>query len=297
MLRYPRQDRRSLGDLEHMRVRTPGGDEVPFSTVAIASMGRGPSSITRVDRRRAINVQAEVDESITTGGEVSAALEAEFLPGLMQRYPGVSYSFEGDEADFAESIDGLFQGLLAALFVMFAMLAIPLKSYVKPAIILSAIPFGMVGATWGHWLLGMQISFLSLCGMVALAGVVVNDGLVLVSFINEYSRKQGSLHKAVQLAGQARFRPILLTSLTTAAGVTPLMLEKSIQAQFLIPMAVALASGVLFATAVTLVLVPTLYMILEDLRSLLNWVIRGERRPAYAIGPLPGSRGTTVAGD
>ena len=297
MVRYPRQDRGSPGDLEHIRVRTPGGDEVPFSTVATASTGRGPSSITRVDRRRAINVQAEVDESITTGSEVSDALEREFLPGLMQRYPGVTYSLEGDEADFAESIDGLAKGFGAALFVMFAMLAIPLKSYVKPAIILSAIPFGMVGAIWGHWLLGMQISLLSLCGMVALAGVVVNDGLVLVSFINEYSRRHSSLHKAVPLAGQARFRPILLTSLTTAAGVTPLMLEQSIQAQFLIPMAVALASGVLFATGVTLVLVPTLYMILDDLRSILRWVIRGERRATTAVGALPSGRRTILTGD
>ncbi len=296
MVRYPQQDRRSLGDLEHMRVRTPSGDEVPFSTVASASMGRGPATITRVDRQRSINVQAEVDESITTGGEVSQALQAEFLPQLMARYPGVVYSFEGDEADFAESMDGLAKGLFAALFVMFAMLAIPLKSYVKPAIILSAIPFGMIGAIWGHWLLGMQVSFLSLCGMVALAGVVVNDGLVLVSFINTYSRQNGQLHKAVQLAGEARFRPILLTSLTTAAGVTPLILEKSIQAQFLIPMAVALAAGVLFATAVTLILVPTLYMILDDIRSVFSWMIRGERRPSYRVGSFAGSQ-ETAAGD
>ena len=143
----------------------------------------------------------------------------------------------------------------------------------------------------------MQISLLSLCGMVALAGVVVNDGLVLVSFINEYSRRYSSLHKAVPLAGQARFRPILLTSLTTAAGVTPLMLEQSIQAQFLIPMAVALASGVLFATGVTLVLVPTLYMILDDLRSILRWVIRGERRATTAVGALPSGRRTILTGD
>ena len=296
MVRYPRQDRRSVGDLESMRIRTPGGDEVPFSTVAVASMGRGPATITRVDRRRSVNVQAEVEEAITTGSEVSRALEAEFLPELMSRYPSAAYSFEGDEADFAESIDGLTQGLAIALFVMFAMLAIPLRSYVKPAIILSAIPFGMVGATWGHWLLGMEVSFLSLCGMVALAGIVVNDGLVLVSFINNFSRQGGQLHKAVQLAGEARFRPILLTSLTTAAGVTPLMLEESIQAQFLIPMAVALSSGVLFATAVTLILVPTLYMILDDLRSLMRWLTRGERRPRYRVGALAGSQGS-AAGD
>ena len=285
MVRYPRQDRRTVAALEQMRVRTPTGDEVPFSTVAAGSMGRGPTSITRVDRRRSVNVQAEVDEAITSGGAVSSAMEAEFLPQLAAQYPGLLYSFEGDEADFAESIDGLARGLAAALFVMFAMLAIPLRSYVKPAIIVSSIPFGMVGAIWGHWLLGMDVSFLSLCGMVALAGIVVNDGLVLVSFIEGFRREQGNLREAVVLAGQARFRAILLTSLTTAAGVTPLMLEKSIQAQFLIPMAVALSSGVLFATVVTLVMVPTLYLVLEDLRAVARWLLWGKRRPRVRALP------------
>ena len=277
MVRYPRQDRRSVASLEQMRVRTPTGDEVPFSTVAAGSLGRGPTSITRVDRRRSVNVQAEVDEAITSGGAVSSAMEAEFLPQLTAQYPGLLYSFEGDEAEFGESIDGLARGLAAALFVMFAMLAIPLRSYVKPAIIVSSIPFGMVGAIWGHWLLGLDVSFLSLCGMVALAGIVVNDGLVLVSFIEGFRREQGNLREAVVLAGQARFRAIVLTSLTTAAGVTPLMLEKSIQAQFLIPMAVALSSGVLFATVVTLVMVPTLYLVLEDFRAVARWLLWGKR--------------------
>ena len=296
MVRYPQSDRRSLRGLEQMRVRTPTGDEVPFSTVAAASTGFGPASITRVNRSRAINVQAEVDESITTGSQVLAALQAGFLPELMERYPGASYSLEGTEADFQESVEGLIRGLFIALFVMFAMLAIPLKSYVKPGIILSAIPFGMVGAVWGHWLFGLDIGFLSLCGMVALAGVVVNDGLVLVSFMNNYGREQGSLKRGVQLAGEARFRPILLTSLTTAVGVTPLILEKSVQAQFLIPMAVALASGVLFATAVTLLLVPTLYMILNDIRIGLRWIVLGERQPSSGIGRLADSPGA-AAGD
>lgn len=296
MVRYPRRDRRSLGDVERMRIRTPSGDEVPFSTVAVASMGRGPASITRVNFRRSVNVQAEVDESVTTGSQVTAALEADFLPQLMERFPGVSYSFEGDEAEFSESMGGLARGLAIALFVMFAMLAIPLKSYVKPVIILSAVPFGMVGATWGHWILGMELNFLSLCGMVALAGVVVNDGLVLVSFIEGFNRRTGRLRDAVRQAGEARFRAVLLTSLTTAAGVTPLLLEKSIQAQFLIPMAVALASGVLFATAVTLILVPTLYLVLADIRSALRWIVRGVRRPTYETGRLASDSGS-VAGD
>ena len=279
MVRYPLGDRRSLGDLERMRVRTPGGDEVPFSTVATGSMGRGPASITRIDRQRSINVQAEIDATVTTSGQVIDALESQFLPNLMALHPGIVYSFEGDEAEFAESMEGLVKGFGVIMFVMYGMLAIPLKSYWKPVIILSAIPFGMVGAIWGHAILGMEVSFLSMCGMVALAGVVVNDALVMVAFINRNAQGRASLANAVRQAGEARFRAILLTSLTTAAGVTPLILEKSLQAQFLVPMAVALAAGVLFATAVTLVLVPALYLIMDDIRSAARWLVHGTRSP------------------
>ena len=297
MIRYPELARRSIGDLERMRVRTPAGDQVPFSTVAIASMGQSPASITRVNRSRSINVQAEVDETITTGGQVLDDLEATFLPQLMEQYSGMSYTFEGDEADFSESMESLSKGFLGAMFVMFALMAIPLKSYIQPIIILSAVPFGMVGAIWGHALLGMSLSFLSMCGMVALAGVVVNDGLVLVNFINKYVGQSHTLQEAARISGQVRFRPILLTSLTTAAGVTPLMLEKSMQAQFLIPMAVALAFGVLFATVVTLVLVPSLYLILEDIRGCANWLLRGPApHSAGILSEASGSQASS-AGD
>ena len=290
MIRYPQENRRSLGDLERMRVRTPEGNEVPFSTVATGSIGRGPAGITRIDRRRSISVQAGVDVTITTGAQVVDALEEEFLPGLMARFPGIMYSFEGDEADFAESMEGLSAGLGVIMFVMFGMLAIPLKSYWKPLIILSAVPFGMVGAIWGHAILGLEVSFLSMCGMVALAGVVVNDGLVLVAFINKNSRHQRSLKSAVQQAGEARFRAIVLTSLTTAAGVTPLMLEKSLQAQFLVPMAVSLAAGVLFATAVTLILVPSLYLIMDDIRSAVRWLAYGTQKEGLNGTVTPNGR-------
>ena len=275
MVRYPAADRRSVRDLQRMRVRAPGGDEIPFSTVATGTIVRGPAAITRVDRRRAISVQAEVDERVTTGGQVIAAMEAEFLPELMARYPGITYSFGGEEAEFAESMAGLAKGFAVVMFVMYGMLAIPLKSYWKPGIILSAIPFGMVGAIWGHGILGLEVSFLSIAGLVPLTGVVVNDSLVLVAYIHRNSGRGVSLREIVQQAGEARFRAIILTSLTTAFGVTPLILEKSIQAQSLIPMAVTLASGVLFATVVTLVLVPSLFLIMDDLRKAARWFVSG----------------------
>lgn len=297
MVRYPGDDRRSLGDLEEMRVRPPAGAEVPFSTVAVASIGRGPAKITRVDRSRSINVQADVDESITTGGEIANALRSDLLPELTEQYPGVSYSFEGDDADFAESLGGLAKGFVVALFVMFSMLAIPTKSYVLPAIILSSVPFGMVGAIWGHWILGQSVSFFSICGMAALAGIVVNDGLVLATFIGKRSKKQQSLKAAVQQAGEARFRAILLTSLTTTAGVTPLLLETSLQAQFLMPMALALASGVLFATVVTLVLVPAQYLILDDMRRAFRWLVSGKpQADSQSVLPVTGES-SPLSGD
>ena len=290
MVRYPRGDRGSLGDLERIRVRTPPGSEVPFSTVATASVGHGPASVTRVDRQRSISVQAGVDLSATTSEQVLAALEGEFLPNLASRYPDVTWSVEGDQAAYDESLDGLGMGFAVILLVMFGLLAIPLKSYLTPAIILSAIPFGMVGAVWGHAILGLELSFVSLCGMVALAGVVVNDGLVLVAFIDRNARHEATLRDAVQKAGEARFRAILLTSLTTSAGVTPLILERSLQAQFLIPMAVALGSGVLFATFVTLVLVPSLYLVADDLRSRARWLARGTWAEGLRASQASGAR-------
>ncbi|MBI1357995.1 MAG: MMPL family transporter [Acidobacteria bacterium] len=274
MVRYPEDERRSLGDLENMRIRTPDGAEVPFSEVAHASLGRGFSTITRADRRRTINVTAEVDEATANANEVLADLEANFLPGTLEQYRNrVSYSMEGEQRSQMESMQALAKGYVAALFVIYVLMAIPFKSYVQPLIVMSAVPFGVVGAVWGHVFMGMSMSILSMCGIVALTGVVVNDSLVLVSFINQHRYDGYGLHKAVLEAGLVRFRPILLTSLTTAAGVTPLMLERSVQAQFLIPMAVALAFGVLFATAITLALVPSIYLIMEDFKRIGNWFL------------------------
>jgi len=272
MVRYPEDERRSIGDLETMRVRTPDGGEAPFSTVAEASLGRGFSTIKRVDRRRTINVTAEVDESVTTANEVIADLELNTLPALLADHRAIGYSLEGEQKNQAESMEALASGMMVALFVIYVLMAIPFKSYVQPLIVMSAVPFGIVGAIWGHVFMGLGMSILSMCGVVALTGVVVNDSLVLVSFINDHRKETRGLKRAVLDAGLVRFRPILLTSLTTAAGITPLMLERSVQAQFLIPMAVSLAFGVLFATFITLGLVPALYMILEDIRNFFRWL-------------------------
>jgi len=266
MIRYPADDRRSIGNLDSMRIRTPDGGEVPFSLVAVVNPGRGFASIKRVDRRRAINVTAAVDASLASAQSVIADLEARVLPGLLATFPGINYSFEGAQAEQRDAVGGLWRGFALALLMIFALLAIPLRSYVQPLIIMSAIPFGLVGAVWGHIFVGLDVTMMSMFGLVALTGVVVNDSLIMVDFINRKLKQYGSLDTAIREAGAARFRPILLTSLTTFVGLAPLMLERSFQAQFMIPMAVSLAFGVVFATFITLILVPTAYQIVDDFR-------------------------------
>ena len=268
MVRYPADQRRSVGDLENMRIRTPDGGEVPFRQVALVEPGRGFASIKRVDRNRAINVSAAVDEGVTSGASVIADIRARILPAVLAKYPRVSYVIEGVQAEQQDAIGGLRVGFAVALFAIFALLAIPLKSYIHPLIIMGAIPFGIVGAVWGHMLMGEDVTMISLFGLVALTGVVVNDSLLMVVFINRNRELHVDLATAVREAGVARFRPILLTSLTTFFGLVPLMLTQSFDAAFMVPMAISLAFGVLFATFITLVLVPTAYLILDDVNRM-----------------------------
>ena len=266
MVRFPADQRSSLGDLENLRFRTPTGVEIPFSTAATMESTRGPASIQRKDRRRVVNVTADVDEQVGNANEIIADLQANVLPDLMADHPGVRYGLAGEQEDQKETLVGLAKGFLIALFAIYGLLAIAFRSYLQPVIVMSAIPFGLIGAIWGHIAMGLNLTILSMFGIVALTGVVVNDSLVMVDFINRAFRRDHRLAEAIRRAGSSRFRPILLTSLTTFAGLTPLLLEKSLQAQFLIPMAVSLAFGVLFATFITLILVPSLYSILEDMR-------------------------------
>jgi multidrug efflux pump subunit AcrB len=293
MVRYPEEERRSLADLENMRIRMPDGAEVPFSEVAVVDPGRGYSTVKRVDRRRAVNVTADVDPAQATPGEIIDDLRARVLPEVLFDYPGINYTFEGQQAEQRDTMGGLIRGFALALLFIFALLAIPLRSYMQALLIMMAIPFGIIGAVWGHALMGVNLTIMSMFGVVALAGVVVNDSLVMVDFINRQVNSGGDLAQAIRQAGVSRFRPILLTSLTTFAGLSPLMLEKSMQAKFLIPMAISLAFGVIFATPITLILVPSGYLVLADLRGLASRGRRmseGTTSPKSVIGvsmPLP----------
>jgi multidrug efflux pump subunit AcrB len=273
MVRFPEEERTTLNTLEEMRLRTPSGVEIPLSSVAVLEMDRGFSTIKRADRQRTINVTADVDSTKANANEITALLVNDVLPQILKDHDGVSYSFEGERREQGETIGGLIKGFILALFMIYALLAIPFKSYIQPVIVMCAIPFGIIGAILGHLVIGMDLTVLSVFGIVALTGVVVNDSLVMVDFVNRRREEHAEIHAAIREAGAARFRPILLTSLTTFAGLTPLLLEKSVQAKFLVPMAVSLGFGVIFATFVTLFLVPCGYFILEDIVSF----VKGEK--------------------
>ena len=269
MLRYPESERKSLGNLEQMRIRTADGTEVPFVSVAQAEVGRGYSTIRRRDRERVINVTADVARGTVTPEALLASVQKR-MPELLLHHPGVSYSLEGEQREHTKAAAGLFRGLFLALLMIYALLAIPLRSYSQPLIIMAVIPFGTVGAVLGHLIMGWDVVFFSVLGMVALAGVVVNASLVLVHFVNRAREDGQPFLEAVTSAGVARFRPIFLTSITTYVGLVPLMFEANPQATMLIPMAISLGYGVLVSSAFTLYLVPSLYVILEDVRGIVT---------------------------
>ncbi|MEM9594969.1 MAG: efflux RND transporter permease subunit [Acidobacteriota bacterium] len=267
MVRYPEAERRSLGDIEGMRIRLQDGSEVPFATVATVEEGRGYAVIDRTDRRRVVTVTADVDEALTGANALNADLRADVLPRLVADFPGLTFDFEGEQREQQDSLGSLGTNFAVALLVIFALLAIPFRSYSQPLIIMTAIPFGFVGAAFGHLLMGMNLSILSFFGIVALTGVVVNDSLILIDLINRERKRGVPIDVAIRDAGKRRFRPILLTTLTTFMGLSPMILETSLQAKFLVPMAISLGFGVVFATAITLVLVPVIYRILEDIHD------------------------------
>lgn len=283
-VRYPKDDRESLASLEGMRVRLPDNTEVPFSQVARYDIARGPSSISRIDRQRTIVVTCDLNRSIANANEIAASLAADFLPDLERRFPGLRSAFGGEQTRQSESFASLLSGMLLAGFLMFGILAVVFRSYMQPLIVLSAVPFGIAGAIWAHFGLGMNLTFLSMIGVLALMGVVVNDSLVMIDFINRFHRQEKRpLLEAIRAAGPRRFRPILLTSMTTFAGLTPILLERSVQAEFVIPMAVSLAFGVLFSTFVILVMVPAGYLVIEDLRRILTG--HSELEENYEVAP------------
>ncbi|MHC4914296.1 MAG: efflux RND transporter permease subunit [Planctomycetota bacterium] len=284
MVRLPERERDSERAVDEMMIRTPGGTFVPLKEVAAMKRGRAYTSIDRRNGRRVIQVSADVSPR-GKAGEVIGDLKLNVLPGLLESHPGLQYSFEGHRADMRESLGSLRVSFILAMLAIYAMLAIPFRSYVQPLIVMTSIPFGIVGAIFGHLIMGFDLSIPSMFGIVALSGVVVNDSLVMIDFANRRVKEAGlASREAIYSAAIQRFRPILLTTLTTFGGLAPMIFETSRQARFLIPMALSLGYGLVFATLITLVIVPSLYMIVDDLRRAGAWLrsqltVRGSVEP------------------
>jgi multidrug efflux pump subunit AcrB len=270
MVRFPRDERDSVGYLDNMRIRTPDGGRVPFHAVAEVELGEAPLRIQRFDRERAVRLSGEVDKEIAEPDKIKTDFLENEMPRVLTQFPGVSYRLSGASQATEEVQHDLIVGALLALFLIYALMAIPLKSYAQPLIIMSVIPFGAIGALVGHWIIGIEVTMMSFFGIIALAGVVVNDSLILVDFVNREQRLGVPLIQAIMDAAGKRFRAIVLTSLTTFFGLIPIVLEPSLQAQIVIPMAVSLAFGILFATVITLFLIPVLYLILDDFKHRLS---------------------------
>jgi len=277
MVRLPEAERATEHSLETMILRTPAGTEVPLRDVVDIQRGRAYTSIHRREGRRTVTVSAHVTPK-SQAPQVLADITVGILSELKQNYPGLSYSFEGRQADERESVGGLLKGLLGAIVLIYVILAIPFKSYSQPLIIMISIPFGIVGAVIGHLLMGYSLSVISIFGIVALSGVVVNDSLILLDFFNQQRKEGLRAHDAIMIAGIQRFRPIVLTTLTTFFGLLPMIFERSLQARFLIPMAISLGFGILFATGITLLLIPSLTLILEDLGNLRKRWVTGRQK-------------------
>ncbi len=266
-VKLPLEERKDINNLENFLIRTPNGIEVPLMDVVEVEQREAFSSINRRDGRRVVNVGMDV-EPANTVNRVIASVQEEVLPQLRADFPGITWTFEGSQADMRESTNTLRSGFAIAMLLIYTLLAIAFSSYTQPLIVMTAIPFGIVGAVIGHILLGYDLSLVSLMGVIALSGVVVNDSLIMIDYANKRRRAGDPIYKSIHEAGLRRFRPIMLTTMTTFGGLAPIILETSSQAFYLIPMAISLGFGIVFATAIILVIVPCLYLTLEDIRLL-----------------------------
>jgi multidrug efflux pump subunit AcrB len=265
MVRYSKQERQTESSIDRLRIRTKDNREIPLNQVARIETQRGYAAIKRADRHRVITVSSNLDEDVANARNIVADLSENFLPDMIKRFPGVDYDLEGQAKRSKESMESLMKGFIVAAMIIFLLLASQFRSYSQPLIIMAAIPFGLIGAIVGHFIMGLDITMISIFGIVALSGVVVNDSLILIDFINVEVAKGTAVFEAVIKSGETRFRPVILTSFTTVAGLAPLLTETSFQAKFLIPMAVSISFGLVAATVLTLIFVPALYVVLREL--------------------------------
>jgi multidrug efflux pump subunit AcrB len=284
-LRYPESERQSVADVDSIRITTPSGARIPLESVAEVSLEDGYTTITRKDGQRRISITADADLNRANPTEVLRLIEHELLPTIKHDFPHVTVSLEGEKADTAESLGSLYVGFPLAMLMMYVLIAAIFQSYTQPAIIMLTVPFGFVGAVLGHLLLGYDLTMMSLFGLVALAGIVVNDAIVLIDGFNDRLAHGASFARALVDAGTRRFRPILLTSLTTMGGLTPLIMERSLQAQFLVPMALTIAFGVAFSTVLTLLFIPCVVFVMSDFRLLKRYLLTGKWTSREEVEP------------
>jgi multidrug efflux pump subunit AcrB len=289
MVRLPKAQRVSEHNIESFIVQTATGLDVPLGQITKVQRGRAYTTINRRDGRRTVSVTADVMPRDETE-KVVASARASILPELVRNYPGLAYSFQGRQEEMRESLASLRSGFILAMLMIYVLLGIPFRSYVQPLIVMTAIPFGIVGAVIGHWIMGYSLSVVSMMGVIALSGVVVNDALVLIEYANRLRTGGMPPKEAILKAGIRRFRPVLLTTVTTFGGLAPMIFETSRQARFMIPMALSLGYGIVFATVITLLLIPCLYVVVEDIKGLLTGqAVIQPARSADGVEALPAS--------
>jgi multidrug efflux pump subunit AcrB len=284
-VRYTEAERKQIDELSQVRIRTPQGQEVPLMSVADVEYGPGLSNVNRTDGMRRVAVTAEVNPAKANANEIFEELSTGYFENLQRKYPGMMVSLQGEKKNMRESFGSLAVSYPLALLGIFIIIATMFRSYVQPFIIMVTVPFGIIGAVLGHMLLGYDLTIMSFFGMVALSGVVVNDAIVLIERINEFMAEGRGFRESVRLGGARRFRAVFLTTITTVGGLAPLIIEKDMQAQFLVPMAISIAAGVAFATLLTLVLIPCLLVILNDLRRVTRWMFTHEWPTAEEVEP------------
>jgi multidrug efflux pump subunit AcrB len=275
-VRYDRENRESINDLDDMRIVTPTGDRVPFGEIASYTIQRGTESISHLDGLREIRVEADMEDPNASATDAIANISDNILPSILSKYPSVSVSYEGQNREADKLTDSAKKVMPVVLFLIYAVIAFTFRSYSQPLLLMLLIPFSIIGVAWGHYLHGFPVNILSLLGIIALVGIMVNDGLVLIGKFNAYLRKGMSFDNALIEAGKSRFRAIFLTSLTTIAGIAPLLLERSRQAQFLKPMAISIAYGIFIATFLTLLFLPLLLSITNSAKTKYKWLLTGE---------------------
>jgi len=276
-VRYDKSNRSSISDLDEMRILTPSGNRVPLIEIASYSISRGEVVINHLDGRREIRVEADLADFKDSAPEILADIKADVMPSITSKYATVTALYEGQNRGFARIGIKLGQVLPIVLILMYAVIAFVFRSYGQPLLLFILIPFCFVGVAWGHWIHGQSINILSGLGIVALIGILVNDGLVLIEKFNILLKEGMKYHQAMVEAARSRFRAIFLTSLTTVAGLAPLIFERSFSAQFLIPMAISVAYGIAYATFMTLFLLPLLLALKNNFKVGLQWLWTGDK--------------------